>query len=41
MITERYTVIFSGLNQEIYSDERLSEIWENEADEVYKRQEYI
>ena len=37
MITERYTVIFSGLNQEIYSDERLSEIWENEADEVYKK----
>ena len=37
MITERYTVIFSGLNQAIYSDERLSEIWENEADEVYKK----
>ena len=37
MITERYTVIFSGLNQEIYSDERLSGIWESEADEVYKK----
>ena len=35
MQTKRYNIIFAGLDQELFSENRLSEIWEKEADAVY------
>lgn len=35
MQTKRYTIIFAGLDQNLFSENRLSEIWEREADAVY------
>ena len=35
MQTKRYNIIFAGLDQELFSENRLSEIWEKGADAVY------
>ena len=35
MQTKRYNIIFTGLDEELFSENRLSEIWEKEADAVY------